>query len=85
MPDTTKVIVSAMSLRAAAPQEWDEFVMCVRQLAAAQVGEMLRVPPEVLPKAQGMAQAMNEFSQALVDAPKLFDRIQTNRRPHADA
>lgn len=79
---TDEVVIAAVELRGAAPAAWETFVAAVRVHAAAQVSEMLKCPPEMLLKAQGMAQGANEISQLLINAPKLYGELQERRRRH---
>jgi hypothetical protein len=67
-----------MGLRAQAPGSWEQFVMAMREYAAASTAEMLRCPPEALAKAQGMALAANDISTTLISAPKLYEKTRTN-------
>ena len=48
----------------------------MREYAAASTAEMLRCPPEALPRAQGMALAANEIAMTLMNAPKLYEKMQ---------
>lgn len=70
-----RIVETAMLLRAAAPESWDQFVMSIREYAAATTSEMLRCDPSQLMRAQGMALAANDLSQILQNAPKLKDKI----------
>lgn len=75
MPDNAKLVFCAMQLRGAATAEWEEFCLALRELAASQIAEMLKSPPEMLLKAQGMAHAMNEVSKTCNDAPRLYEQM----------
>lgn len=77
-----EVVIAAIELRGNAPAAWEAFVTAVRIHAATQVSEMLKCPPEMLLKAQGMAQGANEISQLLINAPKLYGELQERRRRH---
>jgi len=79
---TDEVVASAMELRGAAPAAWETFVAAMRVHAAMQVSEMLKCPPDMLMKAQGMAQAANEISQILINVSKLYEDLQGRRRKH---
>jgi hypothetical protein len=80
MPGTAKLIDAALELRGEAPQAWDQFVLAVREYAAATTTEMLRCPPELLMRAQGMAMAATDISTVLLNAPKLKEKM-LNGRP----
>lgn len=67
-----------MRLRASGTDSWDEFVLAMREYAAASTTEMLRAPPEALAKAQGMALAVNEIATTLMNAPKLHEKMRNN-------
>jgi hypothetical protein len=75
MPSSARIVKTAMQLRAVAGDEWNEFVVAMREYAAMQMTEMLQCQPELLPRAHGMALAVNEISTALVNAPKLYERM----------
>jgi hypothetical protein len=85
MPDYAKLVRASMQLRAMAPEAWDEFVKAMREQAATATGEILRVPPEMLSKAQGMAIMAHELSSVLNDAPRLYDKMQEAGRKHGQA
>jgi hypothetical protein len=82
MPSSDRLVIAAMALRAEASHGWDSFVMAMREYAAASTTEILRCPPEMLQRAQGMALAATELAQILNEAPKLHDKLQTTGRPH---
>jgi hypothetical protein len=75
MPATGRIVETAVRLRAAAPETWEEFVMAIREYAAASTTEMLRAPPEMLLKAQGMALCANDIATTLLNAAKLKDKF----------
>jgi len=64
-----------MELRAAAPHQWQPFLVALAEYASSMQGEMVRAAPEMLMKAQGMAVAANEISSILINAPKLQDEF----------
>jgi hypothetical protein len=80
MPSTARIIDTALSLRAAAPELWEQFVLAMREYAAASTAEMVRCPPELLLRAQGMAHVANEFAMVLANAHKLKDKIEHGQR-----
>jgi hypothetical protein len=84
MPSHDRLVQTAMVLRAESPHGWESFVMAMREFAAATTTEILRCPPEMLQRAQGMALAANELAQVLNEAPKLHDKMQQASigRPH---
>lgn len=73
-----KIVNAAMRIRARAPEEWAEFVVAMREYAAAQATEMVRCSPEVLNKAQGMAQVATDIAMTLHNAPQLYDKMKIN-------
>jgi hypothetical protein len=75
MPGYARIVDTAMLLRAQAPDSWEQFVVAMREYAAASTSEMLRCPPEMLQRAQGMALTANDISAILQNAPKLKDKI----------
>lgn len=74
MASTARIVETAMLLRAVAPDLWEQFVLAMREYAAATTSEMVRCPPEMLPRAQGMAITANDLAVTLVSAHKLKDR-----------
>lgn len=76
-----RLIKAAMALRAEAPAGWEEFVMAVRERAAATSQEFMRCSPDMLQRAQGMAIEANELAVLLMNAPTLAEKIQG--RPNA--
>jgi hypothetical protein len=75
LSDNSRLVISAMALRGSAPHEWESFVTALREYAAQQIAEMLRAPPDMLLKAQGMALGMQEISQMMNEAPALYDKL----------
>lgn len=78
MPATGRIVDTAMRLRAESHEAWQEFVLAMREYAAASTSEMLRAPPEMLLKAQGMALAANDIATTLMNAPKLHEKARNN-------
>lgn len=76
MPNTEKLVAAAMLLRAAAPGSWDQFVAAMREYSAGTTAEMVRCPPELLMRAQGMAIAASDIAMTLATAPKLHEKMQ---------
>jgi hypothetical protein len=72
--DQRRVIDAAMELRGAAPDQWREFCMAVNGYAAATTVEMVRSPPDLILRAQGMALGVHELASILNDAPKLKEQ-----------
>ena len=75
MPDMTKLVDRAMSLRGQAPEAWDGFLAAMREYSAQVTAEMVRCPPELLSRAQGMAIQAGEISGILNDAPNLYEKM----------
>lgn len=78
MPATGRIVDAAMRIRGESHEAWAEFVLAMREYAAASTAEMLRAPPEALAKAQGMALAANDISTTLMNAPKIYEKARTN-------
>lgn len=74
--DTTRLIASAMELRASAPDVWNAFVQAMQEYSGAVTAHMLTSPVEALPRAQGMALQASETAHLLADAPKIFEKMQ---------
>jgi hypothetical protein len=79
MADNRRLVEAAMQLRGVEPTVWDEFVMAMREYAAATTTDMLRSPPELLMRAQGMALAANEIATVLREAPQLYEKMRSPR------
>jgi len=79
MPDYSRLVKAAMALRAEAPVGWSEFVLALREHAATSTSEILRVQPDMLLKAQGMAIMATELSSVINDAPKLYEKMQERK------
>jgi hypothetical protein len=80
MPDYAKLVSASMQLRAMAPDAWDDFLRAMREQAATTTTEILRVSPDMLSKAQGMAIMVHELSSVLNDAPRLYEKMQEARK-----
>jgi hypothetical protein len=78
MPATGRIVEAAMRLRAESSEGWNEFVLAMREYSAATTTEMLRCPPETLPRAQGMALAAHDIATTLMTAPKLYEKARGN-------
>lgn len=78
MASQLRIVEAAMRIRGQSHEAWDEFVMAMREYAAAQTAEMLRAPPEMLLKAQGMAVTANDISTTLLNAPKLYEKLKNH-------
>jgi hypothetical protein len=87
--DNTRLIEAAVNLRAAAPNEWENFVRVMREYAASVATDVLRSAPDVLLRSQGYAIGVTELSSTLRNAPQLFETIRTRqdaiRRTHSGA
>jgi len=75
MPGTARLVDTALELRAMAPEAWENFVMAMREYAAAQTSEMVRCNIDMLQRAQGMALAATDISTVLQNAPKLKEKM----------
>jgi hypothetical protein len=84
MPASARIIDLAVALRGEAPETWEQFVLAMREYAAAMTAEMVRCPPELLMRAQGMALTANEISTTLANAPKLKDKMIHGQDPRQD-
>ena len=75
---TVKIVDAAMRLRAQSPEVWEQFVYAMREYAATQSAEMVRCPPELLLKAQGMALTATDIATTLMQAPQLYEKMKNN-------
>jgi hypothetical protein len=80
MIDGSQIVVAAMRLRGSSPEAWDQLVVALREYAARTAMEMVKCPPDSLPRAQGMAQMAQELTTLMMDAPKLYERMQQARK-----
>jgi hypothetical protein len=74
MPNLGRLIEAAMALRAEAPHGWTEFLSAMGEYSASITAEMVKCPPELLPRAQGMAIQATEIAGVLRDAPQLYEK-----------
>lgn len=74
MPDETRLVEAAMVLRGASPEDWDRFVMVLREYAATATRDMLRVPTEDLVKQQGIALGLTQLAIQMHKAPETYQR-----------
>jgi len=70
------LVSAAMALRASSPGGWEHFLQALDEYAKEMAQSLLTSPPEALAKAQGMALAVNELTQTLINAPKQYDKLQ---------
>ena len=68
-----------MELRAVAPEAWMRFLLAMATYRSEQADKMIGVSLEMLPRAQGMALAVDELNKLFVDAPKLHEKMQNSR------
>ena len=74
------LIEAALSLRGAATDDWVAFLEAMNEYAAEQATKMVECPPEMLPRAQGMAQAVRELATLFNNAPQLHQKMQERKR-----
>ena len=79
MPDMTGLVEAAVALRSDAPASWQKFCDAMQAYSYQITDQMVKCPPELLPRAQGMALQANEITGILNDAPKLMEKIQAAR------
>jgi hypothetical protein len=75
MPDSSKIVQSAMMLREHNPQGWDNFVQAMREYSAQINMEMVKANPDLLMRAQGMAICAQEIAMILLNAPQTFEKM----------
>lgn len=80
MIDGAQIVIAAMRLRASSPEAWEQLIVAVREYSARSAMEMVKCPPEQLVRAQGMAQMAQELTTLMMDAPKLYERMQQARK-----
>jgi len=74
MADTSKLVQSAMMIREASPQAWDNFLMSLREYSGALNVELVRAEPAQLARSQGMAMAIQDLFSTLFKAPETYDK-----------
>jgi hypothetical protein len=79
MPTIGRLVEASMALRAEAPRGWEEFQRAMSEYAAQVTAEMLRAPPELLNRAQGMAIQATEIATTLREAPQTYEKMQIAR------
>lgn len=77
MPDDSKLIQSAMMIREASPQAWDNFLLSLREYSGALNMELVRAEPTQLARSQGMAMAIQDLVVTLLKAPETYDKRRT--------
>lgn len=80
MPDARRVVEMAMAIRAVSPEDWNNFVVAMREFSTATTADILRSPPELLQKAQGMAVAVSELASVFETAPELWEKIRERKQ-----
>jgi hypothetical protein len=77
MLDNTNIVRAAMAVRAeTVTDSWAQFVLAMREYAAASAVDMVGCPVELLPRAQGMAVMAHELATTLNNAPQLYEKMQ---------
>lgn len=79
MPNSAKVIETAVRLREAAPDQWARFVVAMRDYSSQVAVDMVRCAPELLARGQGLAIQANEIASTLENAPQLYEGMQKAR------
>jgi hypothetical protein len=74
------VIEAALSLRGAATDEWTALLEALNDYAADQTAKMVDCPPDMLPRAQGMAIAVRDLVALFTNAPQLHQKMQEKKR-----
>ena len=70
-----ELLEAAVAMRGAEPIIWQHFLVGMRLYAAQITSDMIRCPPELLLKAQGMAQSITELSQTFQTAPEQLEAM----------
>ena len=82
MPNNVGLVRAAMALRGVHTALWAEFVKAMNEYAVSIQADMLKVTPDMLSRAQGMALMAHEIAGVLRDAPELYEKMQGK---HVDA
>lgn len=75
MPDYARLVETAMHLRANAPAAWELFLAAINDYSTQVNAQMVKCPPELLARAQGMAIQMAEISTVLHQAPSTYEKM----------
>jgi len=75
----TRLVEASMTLRGESPVGWKLFCEAMQEYAYQITDQMVKCPPELLQRAQGMALQANEIAGVINDAPKLFEKLQAAR------
>jgi hypothetical protein len=81
MKPEEKLVRAAMSLRGAAPAQWDEFIDALNERRIETDDACIEAPSDRLPWAQGRAHALRDLLRVLMNAPKLFVQYQQKAKP----
>lgn len=79
MPNSAKVIETAMMVREQAPEQWGRFVDAMRSYSTEIAVEMVRSDPSLLLRSQGLAIAANEIAEMLERAPLVYEQMRNLR------
>jgi hypothetical protein len=74
--DHSGLVRAAMELRRVDSAMWAGFVAAMAEYAHAMTQEMLKAPPDMLIRAQGMSLMAHEIAGILSSAPQLYEKIQ---------
>ena len=78
MADPGKLIHAAVVLREGSGQNWEQFLLALREYSATVNQEMVRAEPEKLARAQGIALGIQDLLVTLMKAPETFDKMRAN-------
>ena len=84
MPNLGRLVQAGMVLRSESPHGWQEFVSAMSEYSANITAEMVKCPPDLLPRAQGMAIQATEIAGVLRDVAQLYEKAQQAKtgNPH---
>lgn len=75
MADPGKLVHAAVVLREGSGQNWEQFLLALREYSATINQEMVRSPPELLARSQGIAWGVQDLLVTLMKAPETFDKM----------
>jgi len=78
MADVGKLVHAAVVLREGSGQNWEQFILALREYSATVNQEMVRSPPELLARSQGIAMGVQELLMTLMQAPQTFDKMRVH-------
>jgi hypothetical protein len=81
MAEVPRLLSAAMSLRAASPTGWGEFIEALGERGADLSRQLVKAPPPMMQVAQGRAQEAVAFHELMRDVTTRVDAITSRSKP----